>query len=95
MTFVDWEDMPRWRLIDKTLGLDVAEPPETYHTSPHLFSDLEIEPSVTGTLPRADRTRAGLGAEVEEDLGGLLPLRESVCQARFPLRPRSSFRPRL
>ena len=33
VTFVDWEDMPRWRLIDKTLGLDMPEPPETYHTS--------------------------------------------------------------
>jgi superfamily II DNA/RNA helicase len=70
VTFVDWEDMPRWRIIDKTLGLDMAEPPETYHTSPHLFADLGIDSSVSGTLPTADRTRAGLGAEVEEDLGG-------------------------
>jgi superfamily II DNA/RNA helicase len=70
VTFVDWEDMPRWRIIDKSLGLEMPEPPETYHNSPHLFGDLEIDPSVTGTLPRADRVRAGLGAEVEEDLGG-------------------------
>jgi len=70
VTFVDWEDMPRWRIIDKTLGLDKPEPPETYHTSPHLFTDLDIDPSVTGTLPNADRTRAGLRAEAEEDLGG-------------------------
>jgi superfamily II DNA/RNA helicase len=69
VTFVDWEDMPRWRIIDKTLGLDMADPPETYHTSPHLFADLGVDPSVTGTLPKTDRTRAGLGAEVEEDLG--------------------------
>jgi hypothetical protein len=67
---VEWEDMPRWRIIDKTLGLDMAEPPETYHTSPHLFTDLDIPAGATGTLPKADRTRAGLGAEVEEDLGG-------------------------
>jgi superfamily II DNA/RNA helicase len=70
VTFVDWEDMPRWRIIDKTLGLDMAEPPETYHTSAHLFADLSIPEGATGTLPTADRTRAGLGAEVEEDLGG-------------------------
>jgi superfamily II DNA/RNA helicase len=70
VTFVDWEDMPRWRIIDKTLGLEMPEPPETYHTSPHLYTDLDIDPSVSGTLPRGDRTRAGLGAEVEEDLGG-------------------------
>ncbi|MFY1578743.1 DEAD/DEAH box helicase [Verrucosispora sp. WMMD703] len=70
VTFVDWDDMPRWRIIDKTLGLDMPEPPETYHTSPHLYTDLHISTEITGTLPTAERTRAGLAAEVEEDLGG-------------------------
>ena len=70
VTFVDWEDMPRWRLIDKSLGLEQPEPPETYHTSQYLFTDLDIATDATGTLPTADRTRAGLSAEVEEDLGG-------------------------
>ncbi|ASW53493.1 DEAD/DEAH box helicase [Plantactinospora sp. KBS50] len=70
VTFVDWDDMPRWRIIDKTLGLDMPEPPETYHTSPHLYADLAIPTDVAGTLPSAARTRAGLSAEVEEDLGG-------------------------
>ncbi|MER7459486.1 DEAD/DEAH box helicase [Micromonospora sp. NPDC126480] len=70
VTFVDWDDMPRWRIIDKTLGLDMPEPPETYHTSPHLYTDLDISPEITGTLPTGERTRAGLAAEVEEDLGG-------------------------
>ena len=69
ITFVDWEDMPRWRLIDKTLGLDVPDPPETYHTSPHLYADLGIDPNAGPTLPAAARTRAGLSAEAEEDLG--------------------------
>ena len=70
VTFVDWEDMPRWRLIDKSLGLDLPEPPETYHTSPFLYTDLDIPTDVTGTLPAEARTRAGLAAEAEEDLGG-------------------------
>ncbi|MFG3418150.1 DEAD/DEAH box helicase [Micromonospora sp. NPDC049460] len=70
VTFVDWDDMPRWRIIDKTLGLEMPEPPETYHTSPHLYTDLHISTEITGTLPTAERTRAGLAAEVEEDLGG-------------------------
>ncbi|MFB9237264.1 DEAD/DEAH box helicase [Plantactinospora siamensis] len=73
VTFVDWDDMPRWRIIDKTLGLDMPEPPETYHTSPHLYADLAIPTDVAGTLPTASRTRAGLSAEVEEDLGGSGP----------------------
>ncbi len=70
VTFVDWEDMPRWRLIDKSLGLEMPEPPETYHTSSWLYTDLDISAEVSGTLPTAERTRAGLSAEVEEDLGG-------------------------
>ncbi|HEY8451424.1 MAG: DEAD/DEAH box helicase [Micromonosporaceae bacterium] len=70
VTFVDWEDLFRWRLIDKTLGVGVPEPPETYHTSPWLYTDLDIPTDVTGELPRARRSRAGLAAEQEEDLGG-------------------------
>jgi len=73
VTFVDWEDMPRWRIIDKTLGLEMPEPPETYHTSPFLYTDLDIPSDISGTLPTAERTRVGLGAEVEEDLGGRAP----------------------
>jgi superfamily II DNA/RNA helicase len=70
VTFVDWEDMPRWILIDKTLGLGMPQPPETYHTSAALYSDLDIPADISGTLPTAERNRAGLAAEVEEDLGG-------------------------
>jgi superfamily II DNA/RNA helicase len=36
VTFVDWDDMPRWGLINKALGLSVPEPIETYSSSPHL-----------------------------------------------------------
>src|SRR3982751_2034261 len=70
VTFVDWEDMPRWVLIDKSMSLNMPQPPETYHTSPALFADLDIPSDVSGTLPTAERNRAGLAAEVEEDLGG-------------------------
>ena len=73
VTFVDWDDTPRWSLISKALGLGVPDPLETYHTSPHLFTDLDIPEGTTGRLPRAKRTRAGLDAEVLEDLGGSSP----------------------
>ena len=76
ITFVDWDDTPRWSLISKALGLGVPEPLETYHTSPHLFTDLDIPEGTTGRLPRAKRTRAGLDAEVLEDLGGSAPRSE-------------------
>ncbi len=67
---------PRWSLMSKVLGLGVPDPLETYRTSPHLFTDLVIPEGTTGRLPRAKRTRAGLDAEVLEDLGGSAPRSE-------------------
>jgi superfamily II DNA/RNA helicase len=69
ITLVDWDDEPRWKLISDTLGLDMPEPVETYSTSDHLFTDLDIPKGSTGRLPLAKRTRAGLSAEPEEDMG--------------------------
>jgi hypothetical protein len=69
VTFVDWHDLQRWKLISDTLGLDKPEPAETYSTSGHLFSALNIPAGVTGVLPRAQRERAGLDAEELEDIG--------------------------
>ncbi|WHP19516.1 DEAD/DEAH box helicase [Cellulomonas sp. ES6] len=69
VTFVDWDDLPRWSLIDKALELGFPEPQETYSSSPHLYTDLGIPEGTTGRLPRSKRTREGLDAEVLEDLG--------------------------
>ncbi|GGS66743.1 hypothetical protein GCM10010222_04020 [Streptomyces tanashiensis] len=69
VTLVDWDDIPRWQLINKALGLDFHEPVETYSSSAHLFEELDIPAGTKGILPRAERTRAGLGAEELEDLG--------------------------
>jgi superfamily II DNA/RNA helicase len=69
VTFVDWDDVPRWSMIDKTLEIGQPDPPETYHTSAHLYEDLDIPETVTGHLPRSERTAAGLAAEEWEDLG--------------------------
>ncbi|MFB8368717.1 DEAD/DEAH box helicase [Pseudarthrobacter sp. NPDC055928] len=69
VTFVDWDDMPRWGLINKALGLSVPEPVETYSSSPHLYEELDIPEGTKGRLPRNKRTLAGVDAEVLEDLG--------------------------
>ncbi|MFD3519766.1 DEAD/DEAH box helicase [Streptomyces sp. NPDC058653] len=69
VTLVDWDDIPRWQLINKALDLGFPDPPETYSTSPHLFEELNIPAGTKGILPRMDRTRAGLSAEQVEDLG--------------------------
>ncbi|OIJ63095.1 DEAD/DEAH box helicase [Streptomyces mangrovisoli] len=69
ITLVDWDDIPRWQLINKALELSFGDPQETYSTSPHLFEELGIPAGTKGVLPRSERTRAGLAAEELEDLG--------------------------
>jgi superfamily II DNA/RNA helicase len=69
VTFVDWRDMHRWKLINDALGLGQPEPEETYSTSEHLYTQLDIPREASGTLPRAMRGRAGLEAEAVEDIG--------------------------
>jgi superfamily II DNA/RNA helicase len=53
VTLVDWDDIPRWQLIDKALDLGMPDPVETYSSSPHLFTDLGIATDATGTVRKA------------------------------------------
>ncbi len=55
VTFVDWQDLGRWKLINDTLNLGHPEPLETYSTSEHLYAALGIPADVTGSLPTASR----------------------------------------
>ncbi len=59
ITLVDWDDIPRWGLIDKALGLGHGEPPETYSTSAHLRTDLGIPESAGGRVGAATGTGSG------------------------------------
>ncbi|MFP5023178.1 DEAD/DEAH box helicase [Pseudonocardia phyllosphaerae] len=63
VTLVDWDEIPRWKLISDDLNLGMPEPVETYSTSAHLFTDLNIPTDASGRLPLSARTRAGLDAE--------------------------------
>ncbi|CAM4090237.1 DEAD/DEAH box helicase [Janibacter anophelis] len=69
ITFVDWDDETKWAVINRQLDLGIPEAVETYSSSPHLFTDLDIPEGTKGRLPRAQRTREGLDAEEIEDLG--------------------------
>jgi len=91
VTFVDWRDLHRWKLISDGLGLGQPEPAETYSTSEHLFTDLSIPPGVGGILPRELRgARAGLAAEAEEDLGETGKTRSKSPASRGRSRGRKS-----
>jgi superfamily II DNA/RNA helicase len=83
VTFVDWRDLHRWKLISDALNLGQPEPEETYSTSEHLYTELGIPREATGTLPRAKRERAGLEAEAVEDIG-------ETGKVRSPKREQSS-----
>jgi superfamily II DNA/RNA helicase len=69
ITFVDWQDLNRWQMINRALGLPFNEPIETYSSSEHVYTGLNIPKSVTGKLPGSKQERAGLDAEKLEDLG--------------------------
>ncbi|WP_330240632.1 DEAD/DEAH box helicase [Streptomyces sp. NBC_00525] len=99
ITLVDWDDIPRWQLINKALDLNFPDPVETYSTSPHLYEDLDIPAGTKGVLPRAERTRAGLGAEEIEDLGetggrGRKSAAPAAREERAPRTPRQRRRTR-
>jgi superfamily II DNA/RNA helicase len=69
VTFVDWDDLHRWALINKTLDLGIPDPQETYSSSDHLYTDLDIPTDVKGYLRKSQQKREGLAAEELEDLG--------------------------
>ena len=56
-------------MIDRALKLPFKDPIETYSTSDHVYTGLNIPAGTGGTLPKASRTREGLSAEKVEDLG--------------------------
>ena len=59
VTFVDWDDLHKWALINRGLEFGQPEPVETYSSSPHLFTDLDIPAGTKGRLRAVDaRARA-------------------------------------
>jgi superfamily II DNA/RNA helicase len=92
ITFVDWDDLHRWGMVNDALKLPFSDPPETYSSSDHLYELLDIPRTAKGTLPRAQRTRAGIDAEEIEDLGETGKRRRSQAEKapERPAKPRQS-----
>ena len=68
VTLVDWDELPRWSMIDKALGLDTPDPAETYSSSPHLYEELNIPAEAGGTVGKARRasgTRSAGGTRTQ------------------------------
>jgi len=74
VTFVDWDDLHKWALINKALEMGIPEPVETYSSSPHLFEDLSIAPGTKGRtkvtpIPRKEKLAGAPRAKQEESPG--------------------------
>ncbi|RWA16523.1 DEAD/DEAH box helicase, partial [Mycolicibacterium elephantis] len=68
VTLVDWDELPRWQMIDNALGLGCPDPAETYSSSPHLYEELGIPTDAGGRVgaaakPKAKRAPAERSAE--------------------------------
>ena len=50
VTFVDWDELARWKMIDTALELGLPEPLETYSSSPHFFESLNIPADSKGRV---------------------------------------------
>jgi superfamily II DNA/RNA helicase len=59
ITFVDWADIHRWKMINTALDLPFDEPVETYSTSEHLFHDQGIPKGTKGRIvdPQPEKPR--------------------------------------
>jgi len=53
VTFVDWDELARWKMIDGALALGLPEPEETYSSSEHLFQVMKIPAGTTGRINKA------------------------------------------
>lgn len=53
VTFVDWDELARWKMINQVLELGLAEPEETYSSSAHLYDVLNIPTDSTGRMVKA------------------------------------------
>ena len=58
VTFVDWDELARWKMIDTALELGLPEPIETYSSSDHLYEVLSIPAGSTGRLVAAAKVEA-------------------------------------
>ena len=53
VTFVDWDELARWKMIDTALTLGLGEPEETYSSSEHLYEILNIPAGSNGRIVKA------------------------------------------
>ena len=78
VTLVDWDELTRWSLIDKALGLDCPEPAETYSNSSHLYAELGIPAEAAG---KVGTPRKSQGQRKSSDRDGQKPERPARARS--------------
>ena len=81
VTFVDWDELARWKMIDTALVLGLPEPVETYSSSEHLYEMLNIPAGSTGRMTKQRPTQS-------EKPRGEKPRSEKVAEVKKPVADR-------
>ena len=93
ITFVDWADLHRWKMINKAHDLPFDEPLETYSSSEHFLHDQGIAPGIKGRIvpegtdraeaaPRERRSRRPSGGRSQGGRGPADVARAAAVAAR-------------
>ncbi len=84
VTLVDWDELARWTMIDKALGLGCPDPAETYSSSPHLYTELDIPTEARGTVgsPRKSQAKRASSSERGSDQSGSQPRKSNRQRQR-------------
>ena len=93
VTFVDWEDLARWTHIDKELQFGQPDPTETYSSSEHLFSDMNIAPGTKGRLKASTRVETPKPTRTQGSQKGSRPARSSDSKPERSGEKKSENRP--
>jgi superfamily II DNA/RNA helicase len=93
ITFVDWADVTRWKLINKALDLPFEDPQETYSSSEHFYHDQGIAPGTKGRIvpekPREPKASSGGDRGGDRDRGERKPREDRPRRNRNRTRSRS------
>jgi superfamily II DNA/RNA helicase len=82
VTFVDWDDLHKWALINRALEFGQPEPTEMYSSSPELFSDLDIPAGTKGRLASAGPVATAPPRARQGASGGERPARDGERRGR-------------
>ena len=63
VTFVDWDELARWKMIDTALELGLPEPLETYSSSDHFFESMHIPRDSSGRMVAAKKAEPVANSE--------------------------------